>query len=102
PRFSTPAKPTHPSLSLHDALPILGPVDGHNLKELIRAFKEAKRVKGAVLLHVVTKKGKGYLPAEREPSRFHGTGPFDIRTGSPLEKKEKDTYTDVFGKIMCD
>lgn len=83
-------------------LTYLGPVDGHNLKELIRAFKEAKRVKGAVLLHVVTKKGKGYLPAEREPSRFHGTGPFDIRTGSPLEKKEKDTYTDVFGKIMCD
>lgn len=82
-------------------LTYLGPVDGHNLKELIRAFKEAKRVKGAVLLHVVTKKGKGYLPAEREPSRFHGTGPFDIRTGSPLEKKEKDTYTDVFGKIMC-
>lgn len=60
----------------------LGPVDGHNLKELIRAFREAKKVKGPVLLHVLTKKGKGYLPAEEEPSRFHGTEPFDIRSGN--------------------
>ena len=68
----------------------LGPVVGHNLKELIRAFREAKKVKGPVLLHVLTKKGKGYLPAEEEPSRFHGTEPFDIRSGKPLKKKEKD------------
>lgn len=78
----------------------LGPVDGHNIKELVRAFHEAKKVQGPVLLHVLTKKGKGYLPAEEEPSRFHGTEPFDIRTGKPLKKKEKDTYTDVFAKVM--
>ena len=59
----------------------LGPVDGHNLKALCRAFKEAKRVKGPVLLHVLTRKGKGYLPAEQDPRKFHGTGPFDIVTG---------------------
>lgn len=78
----------------------LGPIDGHNLRELIRAFGEAKKVRGAVLLHVLTKKGKGYLPAEKEPSRFHGTEPFDVRTGKPIKKKEKDTYTDVFAKVM--
>ena len=78
----------------------LGPVDGHNIRELVRTFHEAKKVQGAVLVHVLTKKGKGYLPAEEEPSRFHGTEPFDIRTGKPLKKKEKDTYTDVFAKVM--
>lgn len=83
-------------------LTYLGPVDGHNLKELVRAFKEAKRVNGAVLLHVVTKKGKGYLPAEQDPARFHGTGPYDVATGNPLEQKKKDSYTDVFGKVMCE
>ena len=83
----------------------LGPVDGHNLKALNRAFKEAKKVKGAVLLHVLTKKGKGYFPAEENPSRFHGTGPFDIATGMPLEAKnaeKKDSYTDVFSKVITD
>lgn len=80
----------------------LGPVPGHDIQMLCRAFREARKVKGPVLLHVMTKKGKGYEPAEKEPSRFHGTGPFDIRTGKPLEKKEKDTYTDVFSKVICD
>lgn len=80
----------------------LGPVDGHNLGELCRAFQEAKKLDNAVLLHVVTEKGKGYLPAEEEPSKFHGTGPFDIETGQALGKKDGDTYTDVFGKVMCD
>ena len=80
----------------------LGPVDGHNLKALCRAFKEAKRVKGPVLLHVLTRKGKGYLPAEQDPSKFHGTGPFDIVTGESLTKSAKDSYTDVFSKVMLD
>ena len=80
----------------------LGPIDGHDMKELCRAFQEAKKLNNAVLLHVITKKGKGYLPAEEHPSKFHGTGPFDIATGQVLAKKEKDTYTDVFGKVMCD
>ena len=78
----------------------LGPVDGHNLKELIRAFREAKKVKGPVLLHVLTKKGKGYLPAERHPARFHGTEPFDIDTGLPVKKRLKANYTDIFSTVM--
>lgn len=79
----------------------LGPVDGHNLTELYRTFQEAKKVNNAVLIHVMTKKGKGYLPAENEPSKFHGTGPFDVKTGAPLETAKSDSYTDVFGaKLM--
>ena len=80
----------------------LGPVDGHDLKALRRAFTEAQRVKGPVLVHVLTKKGKGYLPAEENPSRFHGTGPFDIQTGEPISKSGKDSCTDVFSKVMLD
>ncbi len=80
----------------------LGPIDGHDIKALYRTFEEAKKLNNAVLVHVITKKGKGYLPAEEFPSKFHGTGPFAIETGESLEKKKKDTYTDVFGKVMCD
>ena len=78
----------------------LGPVDGHDLKKLCRTLKEAQKMNNAVLVHVLTKKGKGYAPAEQFPSKFHGIGPFDIETGNTLEIKEKDTYTDVFGKVM--
>ena len=78
----------------------LGPVDGHDLKALCRILKEAKKMNHAVLVHVLTKKGKGYAPAEQFPSKYHGIGPFDIETGNALEIKEKDTYTDVFGKVM--
>ncbi len=80
----------------------LGPVPGHDISALCRALEEASKLDGPVLLHVLTKKGKGYPPAEREPARFHGTEPFEIDTGEPVTKKEKDTYTDVFGKVMCD
>lgn len=80
----------------------LGPIDGHNLKALGRAFMEAKRVRGPVILHVMTKKGRGYFPAEDDPARFHGTGPFDIATGEPTAKGKKDSYTDVFGKVIVD
>ncbi|WP_461810198.1 1-deoxy-D-xylulose-5-phosphate synthase [Faecalimonas sp.] len=80
----------------------LGPIDGHDVKALYRTFTEAKKLNNAVLVHVITKKGKGYLPAEEFPSKFHGTGPFAIETGEALAKKEKDTYTDVFGKVICD
>jgi len=79
----------------------LGPVDGGNIKELIKIFNEAKRVDGPVLVHVMTKKGAGYEPAEKNPSRFHGAEPFDIETGKPLKKKEKATYTDVISSVMC-
>ena len=78
----------------------LGPVDGHDLKALCRAFKEAEKLQNAVLVHVITTKGKGYLPAEKYPSQFHGTGPFDIETGQAKEKAGEDSYTDVFSKVI--
>ena len=80
----------------------LGPVDGHDIRKLTRILREAKRVDHAVLVHVITRKGKGYTPAEENPSRFHGTGPFDIKTGEPCEEKKADTYTDVFSKVLSD
>ena len=78
----------------------LGPVDGHDIGKLQEVLKKAKKVKGAVLVHVLTKKGKGYLPAERHPSRFHGADPFDIETGLPSKKRKKANYQDVFSTCM--
>ena len=80
----------------------LGPVDGHDYETLCKVFEEAKKVEGPVLVHALTIKGKGYLPAEQDPSRFHGTGPFEIETGSALVTPSKDSYTKVFSKVMCD
>lgn len=80
----------------------LGPVDGHDIRKLYKTFQEAKRVDHAVLVHVLTKKGKGYVPAEENPSRFHGIVPFDIETGEAKEKSSKDSYTDIFCKVFCD
>lgn len=78
----------------------LGPVDGSDIGEMCRIFEEAKRVDGPVLVHVITKKGAGYLPAEKFPSRFHGAEPFDIATGFPKNKRTKANYTDVFSTVM--
>ncbi len=78
----------------------LGPVDGENIKEMRKVFAEAKRVKGPVLVHVITKKGSGYVPAERHPSRFHGTDAFDVDTGKPLKEKSRPAYTDIFSSFM--
>ena len=80
----------------------LGPVDGHDLKKLIKVLREAKRLDRPVLVHVLTKKGKGYLPAEENPSKFHGTGPFEVETGAAITTSDKDSYTDVFSKVICD
>ena len=80
----------------------LGPIPGHNIQLLCRALREAKRIREPVLLHVITEKGKGYEPAEKHPDKFHGIGPFRIETGEPETPKKKDTYTDVFGKVLCD
>lgn len=77
----------------------LGPVDGHDIHAMMRVLSEATRVSGPVLVHVLTKKGYGYEPAERLPSRFHGTAPFDIETGVPLDHG-KATYTDIFSTVM--
>lgn len=81
-------------------LTYLGPVDGHNMRQMMKLFNEAKRVEGAVVVHVLTEKGKGYEPASRHPDRFHGTGPFDIETGRELAEKKNLSYTDVFSKAM--
>ena len=80
----------------------LGPIDGHDIKSMYKTFMEAKRVDHAVIVHVLTKKGKGYAPAEENPSIFHGTGPFDVETGRPKSPQKKDSYTDVFSKVLCD
>ena len=78
----------------------LGPVDGHNINRMVSLIKEARRLDHPVLIHVMTKKGKGYVPAEKHPSMFHGVEPFNRETGQPLTKKEKPAYTDVFSKAI--
>ena len=82
-------------------LTYLGPVDGHNIELLTKTFREAKKVKGAVIVHVCTQKGQGYEPAMRHPARFHGAEPFVIETGLPKKKRVKANYTDIFSTVMC-
>ena len=79
----------------------LGPVDGHNIEELERMLKVSKQLDGPVLIHVLTKKGKGYKIAEDNPDKFHGTGPFYIETGKPKKEKSKD-YSKVFGDKLVE
>lgn len=81
-------------------LTYLGPVDGHNIPAMVQMLKEAKRVRNAVLLHVITQKGKGFAPAERHPARFHGAEPFDIETGIPSKPRTTANYTDIFSTVM--
>lgn len=81
-------------------LTYLGPVDGHNIGKMVSVFNHAKNLNEAVIIHVVTKKGKGYLPAERHPSRFHGISPFEISTGIPKNRTGKANYTDVFSTVV--
>lgn len=83
-------------------LTYLGPVDGHNMRQMMRLFNEAKRVKGPVVVHVLTEKGRGYEPARQNPDMFHGIGPFDIKTGRPVQKKVCPGYTDVFADALCE
>ncbi len=79
----------------------LGPVDGHDTAGLVRAIKEARKVKKAVMIHVVTKKGKGYEPAEKPPARFHGTEPFIVENGLPRNPRTTANYQDIFSTVMC-
>lgn len=79
----------------------LGPVDGHDIGAMTQMISEARKIPKCVLVHVITKKGKGYLPAERHPARFHGAEPFDIETGLPAINRTKSNYTDVFSTVMC-
>ena len=78
----------------------LGPIDGHNLEELEHMLEVAKKQSGPILLHVLTKKGKGYKPAEENPDKFHGISKFDIETGEKIGKSKPD-YSSVFGKKLC-
>ena len=80
----------------------LGPVDGHDIKSLYRTFKEAQKMNNAVLVHVITTKGKGYAPAEKYPSKFHGVSPFDMETGDSIAKNTQASYTDAFADVMCE
>jgi 1-deoxy-D-xylulose-5-phosphate synthase len=81
----------------------IGPIDGHRLDYLIETFQNIKKLKGPILIHVITKKGKGYLPAEMNPDRFHGVPPFTIETGEVRgdPKKNPPSYTEVFGETLC-
>lgn len=78
----------------------LGPVDGSDMKGILRLLKEASNIEGPVMVHVLTHKGAGYLPAERHPARFHGTEPFDIETGLQSKPRVKANYTDIFSTVM--
>ncbi len=78
----------------------LGPIDGHDLGELIEVFTYAKMLKKPVIVHCVTKKGKGYLPAEKNPSKFHGVSPFDTETGMLKKESERPSYSSVFGRKL--
>ena len=81
----------------------IGPIDGHNLNELINTFRDARELNGPILIHVLTKKGKGYLPAEEQPVQFHGVGPFEKETGRPVKPERKiASYTEVFGKTILE
>lgn len=81
----------------------LGPVDGHDVAGLIEVLQAAQKIDGPVLVHVLTKKGRGYKPAEESPNKFHGTGPFDIATGKKIANPNAPiTYTEVFGKTITE
>lgn len=78
----------------------LGPVDGHDIPAMTKLMREAKKIDHAVIIHVLTQKGRGFEPAVRHPARFHGTEPFDIATGLPKKPRTKANYTDVFATVM--
>lgn len=78
----------------------LGPVDGGDIKGIMKLMREASNIDGPVMIHVLTHKGAGYEPAERHPARFHGTEPFEIETGLPKTPRVKANYTDIFSTVM--
>jgi len=80
----------------------IGPIDGHDLDTLVKTLRNMKQLKGPRFLHVVTRKGKGYEPAETDPCAYHGIGPFDTATGAPLQGSGGKSYSAVFGDWLCD
>ncbi|HLC18056.1 MAG TPA: 1-deoxy-D-xylulose-5-phosphate synthase [Thermodesulfobacteriota bacterium] len=79
----------------------IGPIDGHNIEELVKTLRDSQDLEGPVLIHVLTQKGKGYLPAEQDPARFHGVSPFDVRTGKP-KKEPRKSYTNMFSSTLLE
>ena len=82
-------------------LTYIGPLNGHNLPLMLSALETASKQKGAVLVHIVTKKGKGFSMAEKNPSAFHGVNPFELKTGKAKVPKNGSTYTDIFSNTLC-
>jgi 1-deoxy-D-xylulose-5-phosphate synthase len=81
----------------------IGPMDGHDIKELVKTLRNMRNLTGPQLLHVVTRKGKGYDPAEKDPIKWHGPGPFDPKSGTIFkEKATGPSYSQVFGQWLCD
>ncbi len=79
-----------------------GPLDGHNIAELIEILQNISKIEGPVLLHVITKKGKGYSIAEKDPARWHASTPFCVETGEPKSVSKSKTYTKVFGETVIE
>jgi len=77
-----------------------GPIDGHNINELLMILSKVKKIKKAKLLHIITEKGKGYEPARKNPALFHGVGPFECKTGKTIKKKGPKKYSEVFGEAI--
>ncbi len=90
-----------PSMFFEDmGLTYIGPIDGHNIESMMNAFEAASRAKKAVVVHVLTKKGKGYQLAEKNPSRFHSVDSFDVKSGQPVRDEKSISYTKVFSDAM--
>lgn len=81
-------------------LTYIGPIDGHNIEQMLKAFDTASKLKEAVIVHVVTKKGKGYPKAEKNPSKFHGVDPFYVRTGESKKQEQPENYTSVYSETL--
>ena len=79
-----------------------GPIDGHNLSAMIHLFREIRQLRGPLLVHILTKKGKGFIPAERNATVFHGLGQFDPKTGEPIQTNKTPTFTQVFGETLVE
>lgn len=90
-----------PNMFFEDiGLTYIGPIDGHNIEDMLKALQAASKSKKAVVIHVITKKGKGYVPAESHPSKFHGISPFSIDNGEPLDKESGISYTNTFASSL--
>ncbi|MBQ3385328.1 MAG: 1-deoxy-D-xylulose-5-phosphate synthase [Erysipelotrichaceae bacterium] len=81
-------------------LTYIGPIDGHDIKQVYEALVNASKIEGPVIIHCLTKKGKGYLPAQQHPALYHGVDPFDIKTGVVSGKKSRKSYTEIFSEKM--